>query len=326
MSTSSQPLALFDQSRGGGGALHQLNRRPILPATHVLHLGPSAPNPYILAITIPVIRPVIGIDFGQRFQAVAVRDGVASESGFGSSARGQYRSPSAEPRESPSEHHEDAGAAVAAHRNHKRQLRGQNDALATGARMLIRTHSAKAETKLLGSRIIADAVTYIRRSGYEFIQLGIDEVHLALCWDATRVFAHMRSHDEETAQQGRHLLCIMDLSIVNSNLSGEQGPICPQIDPAVREDALKSLKRYPELADVAEAVFESRKLLRYLQPENFRDGRVYVAYVSDALVTITSVTPTLRADAIFWILDSAEQMFDLRPSTLEKLCTPDCEW
>ncbi|KAI9088882.1 hypothetical protein DFS34DRAFT_654663 [Phlyctochytrium arcticum] len=62
-----------------GGALHQLNRRPILPAARVLVLpGPAVPSPYGPTATVPHTRPVIGIDFGQRFQAVAVRDNLAS--------------------------------------------------------------------------------------------------------------------------------------------------------------------------------------------------------------------------------------------------------
>ncbi|KAI9102493.1 hypothetical protein DFS34DRAFT_673660 [Phlyctochytrium arcticum] len=55
-----------------GGALHQLNRRPILPAARVLVLpGAPAPSPYVPTAIVPHTGPVIGIDFGQKFQAVA---------------------------------------------------------------------------------------------------------------------------------------------------------------------------------------------------------------------------------------------------------------
>ncbi|KAI9099444.1 hypothetical protein DFS34DRAFT_649163 [Phlyctochytrium arcticum] len=65
-----------DQS---GGALHQLNRRPILPAPRVLRLpGGTVPSPYLPIANVPRLRPIIGIDFGQKFQAVAVRDNLVS--------------------------------------------------------------------------------------------------------------------------------------------------------------------------------------------------------------------------------------------------------
>ncbi|KAI9098026.1 hypothetical protein DFS34DRAFT_94917 [Phlyctochytrium arcticum] len=64
-----------------GGALHALNRRPIMTAARALNMttpGAATPSAHIPNAVVPLIRPIIGIDFGQRFQAVAVYDNLSS--------------------------------------------------------------------------------------------------------------------------------------------------------------------------------------------------------------------------------------------------------
>ncbi|KAI9100346.1 hypothetical protein DFS34DRAFT_648269 [Phlyctochytrium arcticum] len=62
-----------------GGGLYAISRCPIAPARRVIYLQLSPPpSPFDPTVQVPATRPVIGIDFGQRFQTVAVSDNLSS--------------------------------------------------------------------------------------------------------------------------------------------------------------------------------------------------------------------------------------------------------